>query len=95
MKAVSGSTLLKPDRFVAWLKKQSPRKSYRYVDNYDCILCRYFRAHGHENVQAGGINISSNLGTFQIPNSISKAIETKSGVDNRLYGTVLKRMNAR
>jgi hypothetical protein len=44
----------KPDVFsleglIAWLETQNPETKYEYTSPTDCVLCRYFRAHGYVN----------------------------------------------
>lgn len=31
---------------IAWLETQPKHRRYPYWDNYDCLLCRFFRAAG-------------------------------------------------
>lgn len=31
---------------IAWLETQDPATEYKYTDNDECLLCRYFRARG-------------------------------------------------
>ena len=43
----------KPDVFslrglIAWLETQDPATRYNYVDDADCLLCRYFRSAGYD-----------------------------------------------
>ena len=38
----------KLETFVAWLETRDPAESYDYCNPSDCLLCRYFSAHGFE-----------------------------------------------
>lgn len=38
---------------IAWLETQPPKTKYEFVDNKDCLLCRYFRSRG---IQVYGID---------------------------------------
>ena len=35
--------------FIAWLETRDPAESYDYCDPRNCLLCRYFSAHGFEH----------------------------------------------
>lgn len=85
--------LLTVKRFVDWLKKQPPRRRYRYMDNTNCILCQYLKAHGHTGVHAGGDTISTATDRFDLPTEIANAVVPRGST--AAFGTVLSRLTTK
>ncbi len=47
-------TLLNLPKFIAWLETKDPNEKFNYLNNYNCALAQYAKAHGYSNVYVLG-----------------------------------------
>lgn len=77
---------------VAWLEQQPPETTYDYVNPYDCLLCRYFLAHGYSDVSVALNTLWHSGGKISFPDGMRRAAITDADIDT--YGAALKRANS-
>jgi hypothetical protein len=72
------------ERMTAWLETQSRWKSYRYMNNQDCIIARYLKAMGYAGVRVGAsvLEIRNSDGIIRImhlPTEMNKVAHVSTG----------------
>jgi hypothetical protein len=76
---------------VAWLETQDKNTRYTYTDNKDCLLARFYRAHGAEDVWVGSLTLLpdglSSRRELVIPHDVGLVASDKP----RTFGAALKR----
>lgn len=77
------------EALIAWLEKQPASIEYDYTDPRDCLLCRYFKAHGYSNPAISGAEMDHDGGHTYFPDIFRKI--ANDSLDGENYGAALKR----
>jgi hypothetical protein len=89
----------KRSTLVAWLERENPDEVYCYISNTDCPLCRYFAAHGYQDVKmtCDGFYSRGN-GFIRLPahfdNIASGVMRDLTDKNHFTFGAALKRARA-
>ncbi len=91
MKTHEAVELLTLPKLAAWLATQDPNTTYNYVNNFDCLVCRYLKAHGAYTVQCDSVAVQINRvgGWVEIPHEVIEAALIRNGMPERTYGDAL------
>lgn len=76
----------------AWLGRQDPDTEYNYTNNNDCLLCRYFHAHGVPLV-SNGMFASNWYDTDGNEHRLSPKLNDVANDKPYTYGAALARAN--
>jgi hypothetical protein len=82
--------ILSVNSLIQWLETQPPDGRYSYINEKDCMLCRYFRDMGLEKVIVDPFRVGHSGGEFELPQSLDK-ISMGSGQYDWSFGGALER----
>jgi hypothetical protein len=82
---------LSVEALIAWLERQPAATVYEYCNPRDCLLCRYFRDLGYEDVSIAWDTMYHQSGEVVFPRAFHWDISNDEG---QTYGAALKRARA-
>lgn len=86
------SDVFSTEKLVSWLETKPSEKAYCFMDNGNCLLAQYFRAHGFPTAEAGGtiIWLVDGEGCTELPDGWADIAADKP----RTFGDALDRARA-
>lgn len=75
---------------IAWLRKQSPRKRYVFVDNRNCLIARFVKSQGFKDVHVIPCALTADGRYYQYPYRLNQVASD----DPATFGAALKRARA-
>jgi len=86
---------MKPDfskeAFLDWVKKQSPKDKYIYMENTQCAYCLFLKSLGFSEASVGGTSFTiDDDTTFDLDRDLIRPLVTKP----HTYGALAKRLEA-